>query len=135
LARLIRERLVFVNLPGKVRRSEVRELPAAGSTRRPQIEKWYSNHQLAGIHEGPALAKTGGWDGSGKVVPRRPRAPESGHCREAKGFRGVITGMDGDERRATINRNGRTLANGNLTPPGPGRILKCIEGRTRDIDR
>jgi hypothetical protein len=43
--------------------------------------------------------------------------------------------MDGDERRATINRIGRTLANGNLTLPGPGRILKAIEGRTRDIDR
>jgi hypothetical protein len=43
--------------------------------------------------------------------------------------------MDGEERRATINRKQRTLANGNLTLPGPGRILKAIEGRTRDIDR
>jgi len=57
LARLIRERLVFVNLPGEVRRSELRDLRAAASTRPPQIEKWYSNHQLAGIHERSAQAK------------------------------------------------------------------------------
>jgi hypothetical protein len=54
---------------------------------------------------------------------------------EAKGFRGVISQMDGDQRRASIDRNWRTLANGNLTPPGRGRILKFIKGRTRDIDR
>jgi len=72
LARLIRERLVFVNLPGNVRRSEVRELHAAGSTRDRQIEKRYSNHKLTGIHEFQTLAKTGCWGGFGKWVPQRP---------------------------------------------------------------
>ena len=49
LPRLIRERLVSVNLPGNVRRSELREGDAAGSTRHRRIEKPYSNHKLAGI--------------------------------------------------------------------------------------
>jgi hypothetical protein len=57
LARLIRERLVFVNLPGNVRRSEVGDLRAATLARDLQIEKRYSNHKLAGIHEFPKGAK------------------------------------------------------------------------------
>jgi hypothetical protein len=64
LARLIRERLVSVNLPGKVRRSEVRELYPAGSTRAVQIEKWYSNHELAGTMSFRTLRKVVVSDGS-----------------------------------------------------------------------
>ncbi len=85
LARLIRERLVFVNLPGHVRRSELRELHAAGSTRDLQIEKRYSNHKLAGIHGFPDSAKpaagTARKPGSSALL-----SPESRHRFESKGL-------------------------------------------------
>src|SRR3954453_9075195 len=65
LARLIRERLVSVNLPGQVRRSEVRELKEAGSGSRPPIEKRSANQELAGI-----CVSDPGENGFGRWVPQ-----------------------------------------------------------------
>src|SRR3954447_14780915 len=72
LARLIRERLVSVNLPDQSGDRNFVTCEPTGPSSRRQIEKRYSNHELAGIHGSPFRAKTGCSDGFGKRGRQRP---------------------------------------------------------------
>src|SRR5438874_664175 len=90
LARLIRERLVFVNLPSHVRRSEVRELHPAGFGPRPRVEKRYSNHKLAGPQRSESCERRPLWWFRNEGPPAAFERVDSRLLPVAKGLRGVF---------------------------------------------